>query len=79
MADESLESRMSELADGELSNDPANELLLEVLDDRRAREQLRRFLRLRLAFKNFRQRRRCRNWRAGRADPGGGPSQCESR
>lgn len=49
MNDERDEIMMSQLADGELTSDQANELLLGVLDAPDEREKLKEFLRLRQA------------------------------
>lgn len=56
MTDERDEILMSQLADGELASDQANELLLGVLDDSPSREKLKGLLRLRQATIGWRNR-----------------------
>lgn len=57
MTDEQLNTRMSELVDGELPSGQANELLLGVLDDPADRESLKNLLRLRQATAEWRDHR----------------------
>jgi hypothetical protein len=56
MIDERLDSLLSQLADGELSSDQANGLLLQVLGDPEARCRLKEHLHLRQALRPRRQR-----------------------
>jgi hypothetical protein len=56
MTNELVELRMSQLADGELASDDANELLLSALDDAAARERLKEILRLRQSTVAWRTR-----------------------
>jgi len=57
MTNERDEILMSQLADGELAGDQANELLLNVLDDAAGRERLKQMLRLRQTTVGWRNRR----------------------
>lgn len=57
MTNEEHGIRLSQLADGEMSGDEANELLLDVLDDPAAREELKQMLRLRRSTAAWRRRR----------------------
>ena len=54
------EDLLSQLADGELDGDQANDILLEVLDDEALREQLRAQLRLRRSLAPWRQQQPAR-------------------
>jgi len=54
MTNENDEIRMSQLADGELASDQANDLLLDVLDAPAQREKLKTMLRLRRAMVGWR-------------------------
>ena len=56
MTNERDEIRMSQLADGELSSDQANELLLSVLDAPADRERLKQLMRLRQTTAGWRNR-----------------------
>ena len=56
MTNERDEIRMSQLADGELSSDQANELLLSVLDAPADRERLKQLMRLRKTTAGWRNR-----------------------
>ena len=51
------EALLSQLADGELDSDQANDVLLQVLDDETAREQLKKHLRLRKSLGPWRRQR----------------------
>ncbi len=48
------ENVLSELVDGELNCDRANEVLLSVLDDEPSRERLKKHLRLRQTYQPWR-------------------------
>ena len=56
MMNEHDEILLSQLADGELDSDQANEALLEVLDDPAGRERLKEMLRLRQTTLPWRSR-----------------------
>ena len=60
MNDEERDSLLSQLADGELTSDRLNEVLLDVLGDADARESLKGMLRLRAATSGWRRRRPAR-------------------
>ena len=51
---------LSQLADGELTSDRLNQVLLDVLDDADARESLKQMLHLRQATGGWRRRRPAR-------------------
>jgi len=56
MLNEQKETLFSQLADGELDSDHANEVLLEVLDDPSSRQELKEMLRLRRSTAAWRSR-----------------------
>lgn len=55
MRNEMNEILLSQLADGELESDQANDVLLDVLDDQEARKRLKEHLRVRQSLKDWRR------------------------